>query len=382
MPLRILHLIDSLGRGGAERQLLQVVRYLSAKGVGQRVVFLYADDALAPDFHATGHTVVGLHGRRGLLHLPELLGPVTQQIRAASATLVSTQLPAADILGRLAAGRAGVPVVSTWQNTTYDAWRHDRRWRIRAALAVLAGIERRCHARAERFIAVSSSVRDSYTTALHIDRSRCVVVPNSLDASRFRTIATRPGVGGGTRLVHVGRHVGQKGLDVLLRALAKVAPEHEVSVDLFGTGPLTTELQRLSRSLGLSSRVRFRGQVEDVVPHLSAADGFVFPSRHEGLALAYLEALAAGLPVIASAIPANREVDPGARATRFFTPGDEDDLRRALEEFASAPDRRGEYARHAREVAAPFAIESIGERLHAIFESAGAPMARRDQDRT
>jgi glycosyltransferase involved in cell wall biosynthesis len=108
-------------------------------------------------------------------------------------------------------------------------------------------------------------------------------------------------------LVSVGRLSLQKNHGTLLKALACVPEAHLVIV---GDGELAADLKEQSRSLGLSARVRFTGEIpaEDVSACLQAADLFVFPSRWESMGLAVLEAMQAGLPVVASDIPAMREV--------------------------------------------------------------------------
>ena len=108
-------------------------------------------------------------------------------------------------------------------------------------------------------------------------------------------------------LVSVGRLSIQKNQDTLLNALSRVPDAH---LALIGDGDRASALKAQSRSLGLSARVHFAGEIpsEDVSAFLQAADIFVFPSRWESMGLAVLEAMQADLPIIASDIPAMREV--------------------------------------------------------------------------
>ena len=370
---RILHVIDSLGAGGAERNLLQTAAYLAGRGVEQRVVSLYDDDDLAADFTGRGIGVVSLGLLRRFFLLPFALRPLLKAAKKWKPDLISTQLIPSDILGRTAAKRLGIPVISTWQNAPYDApnlLAHSLRARV--ALRISRKFDRETSGYACRFIAVSRSVRKSYCCALGIDPVRCDVIPNSVDLSRFPAEKSERAERTGTlRLIHVGRHVLQKGLSTLFRALRVVPESLDVSVDLFGKGPLSTSLEREVRDNGIESRVRFRGTVLDVVPHLLDADAFVFPSVHEGLSLAYVEALAAGLPVIASDVPANKEVDPNSRATLFFPEGDADALGRAITALAETLELRKTLAKRAQALAEPYSHERIGSRYYDLIESLG-----------
>jgi glycosyltransferase involved in cell wall biosynthesis len=93
----------------------------------------------------------------------------------------------------------------------------------------------------------------------------------------------------------------RKGIDVLLRALSSLSDEEPVPrVWIVGDGPERPRLERLAARLGVDDRVRFLGRRDDVADLLTACDVYVQPSRHEGLGVAALEAMAAGRPVVAS----------------------------------------------------------------------------------
>jgi glycosyltransferase involved in cell wall biosynthesis len=132
---------------------------------------------------------------------------------------------------------------------------------------------------------------------------RSVVIRNGVDfdgtaaAARQRTLSSDPVAGCVTRLAR------QKGVDVLLRALASGRWPAELAVEILGDGPQRSELQALASDLGIAQRVRFLGYVEDTRPFLQRWDLFVLPSRYEaGVPLALLESVAANLPVVATAV--------------------------------------------------------------------------------
>jgi glycosyltransferase involved in cell wall biosynthesis len=131
-------------------------------------------------------------------------------------------------------------------------------------------------------------------------RARFRIVPNTVDATVFRP---GPAVHDGLRLVNVARHVEVKGLDVLLRAFAALAPTTpEATLELVGDGPLTPGLRELAAELGIAERVEFSGPARppEIAERLRASDVFVLSSHSENMPLAVLEALCCGLPVAAT----------------------------------------------------------------------------------
>jgi len=136
-----------------------------------------------------------------------------------------------------------------------------------------------------------------------------------------------------TRVVCVGSLRPVKGHQVILEAWARIPAARRQSCILIfaGDGPLREDLARLTESLGLSGSVEFRGNVSDVPEFLSSADLFVLPSHAEGMSNALLEAMAAGLPCVATDVGANREL-LGAQGERCLVPpGDAEALAVAIE---------------------------------------------------
>ena len=149
------------------------------------------------------------------------------------------------------------------------------------------------------------------------------MIPNGVDAARF-TPAEELSREGPVRLVFVGRLVRQKGLDVLLEALARLPGEACFEATIIGDGPLRADLAAMAARLGLAAKVRFAGWVSraDMPETLRHADAFVFPSRDEGMPNAVLEAMASGLAVAATRIAGNEELVEEER-TGFLVPPDD-----------------------------------------------------------
>jgi glycosyltransferase involved in cell wall biosynthesis len=215
--------------------------------------------------------------------------------------------------------------------------------------------------------------------ALGVPRTRCHVVPNGIEVARFAAVTPAPSPGGARRLLCVARLAEQKGLDVLLRALPAVrAATGAVALTLLGDGPDRSRLQVLAADLGLAEVASFRGVVQDVRPFLAAAHAFVLPSRYEGIPLAILEAMAAGLPVVATAVEGNADLIRNG-VDGLLVPRDDpaalaEALVRVLQD-AELARRLGAEAR--RRAAAHYTVEAMVERTLRIYrEVLAAPRAR------
>jgi glycosyltransferase involved in cell wall biosynthesis len=369
--MRVLHVIDTLGRGGAERQLLQTVRYFHRRGIAQAVLCLFQAADMATEFRQAGAEVLHLGATQSLPLLPTLLRPAILQARGWRPDIISTHLPSADIIGRSAAARLSIPAVSTWHSTLYslDQARHLRP-KVRVAARFYRQLDSMTARWGQRFIAISQTVRDSYTRALGIPISACEIVPNSLELKDITDSFPRERrYSEPLRLVHVGRHVADKGVSILLDALSTLPQDLIWRLDLLGTGPLSESLQGQARRIGIASRVFFHGSVADVLPIVSHAHILVLPSLREGQCLAYLEALAAGTPTIASDIPALREVDPAGLSTRFFPAGSASALAEAVAHLAHDEAALKTMHASARGLAQPFDLETVGPRRLALLET-------------
>jgi len=366
-----MHIVDSLGLGGAERHLMHMAAYLHKRGVEQIVVQLYGSEELSPDFVARGVKTINLELQPGVAHLPQMYWKLLAFARQWRPQVISTQLTLSDIVGRLVARRLTIPSLSIWQATLYGplATSGYSFW-VRMVMSLIKTLDRFSTTRQSRFVAVSKAVETSYREALGVAASQCTLIPNTIDIGRFPKVAlhrdfARPGV----RLVHVGRHAPQKGLPTLLEALTRVSPNLNITLDLFGRGPLTADLERYARLHDLSVSVNFRGVVANIVPAILDSDIFVLPSFYEGLSLAYLEALAAGLPVIASDIPENREIDPQGLATLFFKPGDSHALAVCIENLAADKDLRSKLGGQAQGLTRRYGIDQVGPAIYEVLES-------------
>jgi glycosyltransferase involved in cell wall biosynthesis len=167
---------------------------------------------------------------------------------------------------------------------------------------------------ADLLFCLSEFSKRDIARAYHVPLSRLFVTYAGVD-SRFAPKTWSRGRAGSVAfsLLFCGRLNGpheQKGVDVLLRGLPLILRHHRVVLNVIGTGPRLAQYQALARELGISEQVRFLGFVEhdDMPSHYQQADLFVLPSRRESFGLVLAEAMACGLPAVATTVGAIAEV--------------------------------------------------------------------------
>jgi glycosyltransferase involved in cell wall biosynthesis/ADP-heptose:LPS heptosyltransferase len=191
-----------------------------------------------------------------------------------------------------------------------------------------------------------------------------VVIPNGVGDAWFREREREPTPDAPTDVLFVGRLDEQKGVDVLLRALATPALA-DVSVRLVGTGPDEGTYRRLAEELGLGERARFAGPLSHAhIRRLTTRSRvFALPSRRESFGMAILEAMAAGLPVVATTAGGIPEFAHDGVNALLVRPGNVDDLAAALRRLLDDPPLRNRLAAEGREVAEVHRWEHVTERF-------------------
>jgi glycosyltransferase involved in cell wall biosynthesis/O-antigen/teichoic acid export membrane protein len=332
--VRLLLLTTELLPAGAERVILELATRLDPRRYQVVVASLRSpggdDGDVARALVAAGIAVVplrlqgklDLRGAWRLMALVRRLRPHVLHAHLFHANL------AARLLGRLAGARRVVSTVHVVE---------------RRALPLRFALERLTARLDDRTVCVSRAVATFARARLGVTPGRLRVVENGVDLSRYAAggdrASARAALGlpeGGLVVGAVGRLDPQKGLDLLVRAFARL--RGPATLALAGAGPEEARLRALVASLGLDERVVLLGRRQDVPRVLAALDVFCMPSRWEGFGLALVEAMAAGLPVVASAVDSLPEVlaDGGL----LVAPDDVDALARALDDLLASPSRR------------------------------------------
>ena len=206
---------------------------------------------------------------------------------------------------------------------------------------------------------------------------RYSVIPTGTDLEPFlnadgKSLRAENGWQDETVLISVGRLAPEKNWDTLVRAFAKVHQEHpETRLVLIGDGAARPTLEELAAELGVSERVTFTGALpfQEIPRYLKAADVFAFASITETQGLVTIEAMAAGLPVVAVDGPGTRDiVEPGKQG--FLVENDPDALAKGVHKLISDPQRIKRSSNSALKKAKTFDVNQLGNQLLGVYEQA------------
>lgn len=240
-----------------------------------------------------------------------------------------------DFDGCFLAPGASRPYVVSLKGVMADELRHEA-GADRLRFLALSRLERRNARRADRVIVTSEHSRQVAVRAYDLDRARVHVVPEGIHEAAWADVPTEdPTPGSPPLIVSVARQYRRKNTETLLRAMPRVCRDVPgVRLRVIGGGPELPRLRSLAVSLGLDDgSVVFVGPVggrDAVQRELSRADVFCLPSRQEGFGIVLLEAMAAGLPIVAANVGATPEVAPHEEVALLVGPDDVEGLARSL----------------------------------------------------
>lgn len=297
--MKIVFIIDSLQRYGTQRFLVQLARGLHDLNYKQNVIAL--NKASAPDVEQalSGAGCAITQIGKGALLLGGLgWWRMVAILKRTKPDVVMTMLDFADTLGRPAARLAGCRVLLSSiraRNLAKPGW---QRW-----------IDRKTVAWAEKVIFNSESVVSYARQKESVSQEQVIVIPNgvadllALNGSLRASYRQKLGLSPETVLLgSVNRLHPQKNLPLLLRAAAMLTTSHPWKIVVIGDGAERSRLRSVARDVGVADRVIWLGARDDVEGWLSAIDLFVHTANFEGMPNAVMEAMAMGLPVVASAV--------------------------------------------------------------------------------
>jgi glycosyltransferase involved in cell wall biosynthesis len=373
---KILYVIGTLGVGGSETQLVQLVTHLDRERFEPVVCSLFSGGELVAPLRQQGIRVHVLEfdqlpgGRfRWLAALPRAaysLAKLWRIIRRERPVILHGVLLWAYIFGAYLGRLCGVPFIVAGRRSL-GLFKADKPHYL--------FLERMANRMTDVFIANSEAVREDSTRRENIPPSKMIVIHNGLDVSRFRAdpaeeLVGEPLLRRGPRVIVVSNLIYYKGHDVFFRAWKRVVERFPTAVALLvGDGARRDPLVRLAEELGIAPSVRFLGVRSDVPALLAAADVFVHPSLQEGFSNAVLEAMAAGKAIVATAVGGNPEAIADGETGLLVPPGDPDALARGivrLLEDAEAARRMGERARAL--AIARHDIRAMARRYEAVYD--------------
>ena len=324
------------GGGGLDRMTANLAAGLRSRGYGVDLVYVNRRHAF-PTALPPGVGTVDLEARRAAGALPGLV----RYLRRTRPRALIGAMPVANLLALGARWLARVDTaVVIREHNHLDALldpRHDRKARVLAALM------RRWYPSADAVVTVSAGVADDVARWTPVPPSRIEVIFNAVLTASFEERLRRPvehpwfSDGGPPVVVTIARLSRQKDLPTLLEALRLLREERPVRLMVLGDGPRRSEVEAAVRRLGIEDDVWLPGFVEVPQPYLAHADLFVLSSRYEGFGNVLVEALAAGLPVVATDCPHGpREVLRDGELGRLVAVGDAAALARSMGEALDA----------------------------------------------
>jgi glycosyltransferase involved in cell wall biosynthesis len=345
-PMKVLHLIPNLKREGAQVLLFNLITCGVARRT-QCVVCAWREGGAlhgALKEHAVP-TFVPARSRR--FSTPRrTLGFIDHVVASNDIDLIHAHMPDAAVWGWLAAKRRGLPLVITYHS-------HEHFSRSNPVWSTVRFLGLPLAARyARRNIAISTSVGERVRRSLALGPECVSIVRNGVPIPPAHGETVRRGrKAAGPCIIAVGRLVELKGHDQLVAAAATLVEQHhDARFLLVGSGPLEERLRQQAESLRVSEHVFLTGQTDDVPAYLRKADVYVTMSRYEGVPLATLEAMAWGVPVVASDVPGHRDLIQHGVNGLLYPPGDVSALARAIGEVLDEPERARERAIRARQL--------------------------------
>jgi glycosyltransferase involved in cell wall biosynthesis len=329
--MRLLFVIDSLALGGAQKHVLQMVRTFARDGFTCRVVSL--NSVVHPMYRrilAREGIPLDVFGPRRVAS-GVALAQLAWQCRRDQVDALVTVLFVSTIVGRLSAALTGTPVLTLLQarNVNYQLWQ-----RLLVRLTSRLSHWTACNSREAAMWAVRHE---------GLVPSRWSFVPNGIQMPPFArgldwNAISLPELAGARIIGSLGRLDRQKGYDFLIDALAPLLHRQpQLKLVLVGTGPERLSLEQQARHLMVSRQVVLLGEREDAVELLPGFSAYVQPSRFEGMPNAVMEAMAAGVPVIAAPTDGVMDLIVDGQ-TGWVVPLRATDWCRRIEDVLAAPD--------------------------------------------
>ena len=371
-PIRVLWLVKGLGPGGAEQLLVTSARRRDRHRVAVRVLYLLPDKvALVGDLEAEGVPVACL-GQRDVLD-PRWLAALRQSLVQDPVDIVHAHNPVMAVGARVVARslpRRLRPLVVVTDHNVWHGYMPVSRW--------ADGLTSRLD---DARLTVSEAVLASLPPSI---QSRSQVVLQGIEvehvrAQRAERLAVRAELGVDQDTLVVGTVANlraQKAYpDLLAAALRVVELLPDVRFVAVGQGPLEAEIRALHARLGLDDRFLLLGHRRDAVRVMAACDVFVLASLYEGLGVAIMEALALGLPVVATDVGGVPEVVEHGREGLLVPPGRPGELAAALIMLLTDAERRQRMAEAAARRGAGLSIDTAVRRTEAVYRdlAAGVP---------
>lgn len=337
MAVTVMHLITELDSGGAQSALLRLLEAQDRNRFTPVVLCLYNGDRLvARQIRSLGVEVIDL-GMKRKWRL-DAFWRLWRHLRRARPTILHTWMFHANIPGRLLGRLAGVPTIISSERTM------GQEGGGRRLLNRLTG------RLADRIICVSKNVADFAEKRIGLPADRLVVIPNGIDTDIFHPAPAQPTKATDQLTIgYVGRLQKVKGVHFLIDAFARLVSEYpHLQLHLVGDGSERAALAQQAQALGVSDNIHFLGIRADMPALYPTFDLFVLPSLWEGMPNVALEAMACGVPVIATNTGGTPEVVQTGKSGLLVQPGNVTALYEAMALLLADTEQRRRLAQAGR----------------------------------
>jgi glycosyltransferase involved in cell wall biosynthesis len=372
-PVRVCFLIDALSRAGTETQLVTLIQRLDRRRIRPYLCLLRGENIHSRALEPEGCPVLRLNVQS--LCGPSALGQAFRLacfLRRHRIDVLQMYFPDSTYFGALVGRLAGVPcVVRAQHNLGYCLTPLHRR------------LGRLCNRIVDFTVANCAACRDAALANEGAPRKSIVVLENGVDVASFARIPTIRAFQDPPRVGVIANLRPVKELDLFVRAAAAVSRTRpNVRFLIGGTGQLRQELERLAGELRLGERFRLPGRIDDVAAFLAGLDVCVLCSGSEGMSNAVLEYMAAGRPIVATAVGATPQLIADGVHGLLVPPGDEAALARAIGRLLDDPALAVRLAAAARRrVRDEYSLERMVERFEDFYESCLSPLRRSGERR-
>lgn len=371
--MRVLHVISSGGMYGAEAVILQLMHAGAAAG-DESAVAIFDNRAAPNEEFATAARRAGVRVERVVCRGQvdrAVPGRIREVACGMQAHVVHAHGYKADLYcwAGLRVERAGREMGDVGLVSTCHNWLDDG-----AAVRLYGRLDRWGLRRFDAVVAVSGEI-ERRLSGSGVPEARITVIPNGIAVERFAGAAAGKGAGPGLRVGMLSRLSPEKGVDVFLRAAARVRTRVPgVRFVVYGEGPERVRLEGLRREIGMDDVLEMPGSQEDVAGALAGLDVLVMASRFEGLPMALLEGMASARAVVATAVGEIPTVLKDGRTGRLVRSEDVDGMGTAVTELLGDVEARRAMGMAARaEVGRRFSAEEMARRYREVYGRAMRP---------